>query len=429
MLRSESSLLPSGETHRLNSLPSTTQAGGRTAYTPSTFPVVMAGFAAFANFYVPQPLLPLFTSIFHADKVSVSLTLTASTAGVALAAPFVGRLADRFGRRRVILFSAWALAITTILAATSPGLHALIVWRFIQGLLTPGLFAVTVAYINDEWPARSAGSAISAYVSGTVVGGFVGRMMGGLAAEHLGWRYAFVLPGCLLLAISLILTFTLRQERRRVSPMSEQGLLAPTLQHLRNRRLLAVYMAGFCVLFTLVAMFTYVGFYLSAPPFSLGPSKLGSIFFVYLIGAVLTPLFGRYIDRHGHRRGIVAGSVLSIAGALITLGGSLWLVLAGLALCCTGVFTAQTAASSFIGVAAKQHRALAVGLYVTFYYVGGSAGATLPGWIWRVAGWPGCVALVVFMQMMLMLIARYGWQASAPPASAWQTSAEALQGG
>ena len=403
------------------------QAAGLTPATPSTLPVVLAGFAAFANFYVPQPLLPLFTSIFHANKVSVSLTLTASTAGVALAAPFVGRLADRLGRRRVILFSAWALALTTFLAATSQGLGALIAWRFIQGLLTPGIFAVTVAYINDEWPAQSAGSAVSAYVSGTVVGGFAGRMIGGFAAEQLGWRYAFVFPGCLLLAVSLVLTLTLRQERRRASAPSEGGLLLPVWRHLRNKRLLAVYMAGFCVLFTLVAMFTYVGFHLSAPPFSLGPSKLGSIFFVYLVGAVMTPLFGRYIDRHGHRRGIVAGSALCIAGALITLGGSLWLVLAGLAVCCTGVFTAQTAASSYIGVAAQHNRALAVGLYVTFYYIGGSLGSTLPGWLWQVAGWPGCVGLVIFMQAMLMLIARYGWQSRSHSTGKRQASARPLQ--
>jgi len=409
-------------------LPVKTQDASFTSSAPATCPVVLAGFAAFANFYVTQPLLPLFTSIFHAGKVSVSLTLTASTAGVALAAPFVGRLADRFGRRRIILFSAWALAVTTFLAATSPGLSALIAWRFLQGLLTPGLFAVTVAYINDEWPARSAGRAVSAYVSGTVVGGFVGRMMGGFAAEHLDWRYAFVLPGCLLLAISLILTLTLRQERRRASASQEGGLLVPAWQHLRNRRLLAVYMAGFCVLFTLVGMFTYVGFHLSAPPFSLGPSKLGSIFFVYLVGAVMTPLFGRYIDRYGHRSGIVAGSALSIAGALITLGGSLWMVLAGLAICCTGVFTAQTAASSFIGVAARQNRALAVGLYVTFYYIGGSAGSTLPGWLWRAAGWPGCVGLVIFMQAMLMLIARYGWQSGSLPAGSREAGVEIPQG-
>lgn len=395
---------------------------------PATYPVVLAGFAAFANFYVPQPLLPLFTSIFHADKVAVSLTLTASTAGVALAAPFVGRLADRFGRRRVILFSAWALALTTFLAATSPGLSALIAWRFIQGLLTPGLFAVTVAYINDEWPARSAGRAVSAYVSGTVVGGFVGRMVAGVVAEHLGWRYAFVFPGCLLLAISLILTYTLRQERRRVTISEEGGLLRPAWQHLRNPRLLAVYMAGFCVLFTLVGMFTYVSFHLSAAPFSLGPSQLGSIFFVYLVGAVMTPLFGRYIDRYGHRSGVIAGSALSIAGVLITLGPSLWMVLAGLAVCCTGVFTAQTAASSFIGVAAKRNRALAVGLYVTFYYIGGSVGSTLPGWTWRAAGWSGCVGLVIVMQVILMLIARYGWKAESQSAGRRETSVETLQG-
>ncbi len=417
---------PNGRAFRLNPLLIKTQDASLSPSAPSTFPVVLAGFAAFANFYVPQPLLPLFTSVFHADKVSVSLTLTASTAGVALAAPFVGRLADRLGRRRVILFSAWALAITTFLAATSPGLNALIVWRFIQGLLTPGLFAVTVAYINDEWPARSAGTAVSAYVSGTVVGGFVGRMIGGFAAEALGWRYAFILPGCLMLAISLILTLTLRKERRRVSIQEDGGLLLPALQHLRNRRLLAVYSAGFCVLFTLVAMFTYVSFRLSAPPFSLGPSKLGSIFFVYLVGAVMTPLFGLYIDRYGHRRGIVAGSALSIVGALITLGSSLWMVLAGLAACCTGVFTAQTAASSFIGVAAKQDRALAVGLYVTFYYVGGSVGSTLPGWIWQAAGWPGCVGLVILMQTMLMLIARYGWTSERLPAGRRGTSVEIL---
>jgi predicted MFS family arabinose efflux permease len=402
----------------VKALPETPQTASSTFDAPPSYPVVLAGFAAFANFYVPQPLLPLFTQVFHADKVSVSLTVTASTAGVALAAPFVGRLADRFGRRRVIVFSAWALAVVTMLAATSPGLTALIVWRFINGLLTPGLFAITVAYINDEWPRHMAGSAVSAYVSGTVFGGFVGRMMAGFAAEHLGWRYAFVFPGCLMLVIALILSRSLRPERRRRLASEEGGLLQPALMHLRNPRLLAVYTAGFCVLFTLVGMFTYVSFHLSAPPFSMGPSKLGSIFFVYLVGATMTPLFGRFIDRFGHRYGVIAGSALSIAGALITLGNSLWMVLAGLAVCCTGVFTAQTAASSFIGVAAKQFRALAVGLYVTFYYVGGSVGSTVPGWLWRTAGWPGCVGLVILMQIVLMLIASFGWKQAAAPVPA-----------
>jgi MFS transporter, YNFM family, putative membrane transport protein len=79
-------------------------------------------------------------------------------------------------------------------------------------------------------------------------------------------------------------------------------------------------------------------------------------------------------------------------------------------------------------VAARKNRALAVGLYVTFYYIGGSAGSTLPGWLWRVAGWPGCVGLVIFMQAMLLLIARYGWQSGSMPAGSREVGVEIPQG-
>jgi len=64
----------------------------------------------------------------------------------------VGRLADLIGRKRVIVGSSLALALATGLAATSTSLPQLIFWRFAQGLFTPGVFAITIAYIHDEWP-------------------------------------------------------------------------------------------------------------------------------------------------------------------------------------------------------------------------------------------------------------------------------------
>ena len=112
--------------------------------------------------------------------------VTASTLGVALAAPLIGRIADRVGRKRVIVLSALTLGIATLLTATSTSLAALLFWRFLQGVATPGVFSVTTAYVHDEWPAGRAASAISAYVSGTIVGGFSGRVIAGFAAEHLG---------------------------------------------------------------------------------------------------------------------------------------------------------------------------------------------------------------------------------------------------
>jgi Arabinose efflux permease len=117
-----------------------------------TFPVVLCGAAAFLDIYSTQPLLPLLTRVFRASTFEAGLTITAPTVAVAIFAPFIGRLADRLGLRRMIVLSAWALTLATALAATSHGLHQLIFWRFVQGVATPGIFASTVAYIHEVWP-------------------------------------------------------------------------------------------------------------------------------------------------------------------------------------------------------------------------------------------------------------------------------------
>ena len=95
---------------------------------------------------------------------------------------------------------------------------------------------------------------------------------------------------------------------------------------------------------------------------------------------------------------------LGACGMLLTLIPNLGLVVAGLAVCCSGMFVAQAAATSYIGLAANQGKALAVGLYVTCYYVGGSVGAELPGILWRFGGWPACVALVILVQLATILV-------------------------
>lgn len=380
---------------------------------PAQRGVILAGFCAFVGFYATQPLLPLLADVFHAGKVAVSLTITASTLAVALAAPVSGRLADQFGRRRIIIASALLAAITSLLAATSRGLHELIFWRFVQGLVTPGIFAVTVAYINDEWSLGQTGRAMGAYVTGTVVGGFSGRFISGAAAAHYGWRFSFIVLGAVTLAAALGVWVLLPAERRFKRSTRTASSWNAIRDHLRNRQLLGTYAVGACVMFSLVAIFTYVTFHLAAPPFRLGEAALGSIFFVYLVGAVVTPLYTRYIDRLGFRNALAAAVALSITGVLLTLASHLALILAGLAICCSGVFVSQACANSQIGVAAHHSRALAAGLYATFYYLGGSAGASIPGYLWNFGGWSACVWLVVAIQALTIAIALAWWSDAA----------------
>src|SRR3954451_10920559 len=100
-----------------------------TEQTPSLAPVVLAGFCAFLNLFLTQPIQPLLASLYGVSKAMVSLTVTAATLGVAMAAPFAGQIADRFGRKKVIVWSAALLGLATLVAATSPNLHWLIFWR------------------------------------------------------------------------------------------------------------------------------------------------------------------------------------------------------------------------------------------------------------------------------------------------------------
>lgn len=380
-----------------------------------TLPVVLAGSAAFLNLYATQPLLPLLARTFHASAFQVGLTVTAPTVAVAIFAPLIGRLADNVGLRRVIVGSAFLLAAATALAATSQTLAQLIFWRFVQGIVTPGVFASSVAYIHEVWPADRAGRATAAYMTGTIVGGFIGRASAGLIAAYIDWHVSFAVLAGMALAIAVALLFMLpdvpiaSRQPPAAGADDTRGFGRAAGSLFRNRRLVATWAIGFCVLFTNVAMFTYVTFHLAAAPYFLSTAALGWLFVVYLVGAAVTPLGGKWIDAYGHRLGMGSAMAIGAAGALLTLAPSLWAIVAGLALSSTGVFIAQTTTSSYIGAVTTDDRGLAVGLYSTFYYTGGSAGGSAPAIVWNAAGWPGCVALVVVVQLAGAVIALTAW--------------------
>jgi predicted MFS family arabinose efflux permease len=374
---------------------------------------MLAGFAAFLDLYATQPLLPLLARTFRASHFAVGLTVTAPTIAVAVAAPAIGRLADRIGLRKVIVGSAFALGITTVLAATSSSLAQLVGWRFLQGLITPGVFAIAMAYIHHEWPPMRIGRGTAAYVSGTVLGGFTGRALAGITAASGSWRTAFVALALLNVAVAAALWMWLPTERTAgAGGRSEQGAAAA---HLRNPQLVATYAVGFCVLCVQVAMFTYVPFHLEAPPFDLSTSALGWLFAVYLVGAVVTPMSGRWIDHYGQRAGLSAAVALGVVGALLTLTHSLPVIVTGLALFSTAVFVAQSSATSHVGAHAKRDRGLAIGLYSTFYYLGGSVGGIIPALAWSRAGWVGCVSLIVFVQLTTLGVALMTWSHTRGP--------------
>lgn len=382
---------------------------------PRRTAVALAGFCTFLDLYAPQAVLPLLSRELGAAAGEISLTVSATTFAIALIAPFVGALADTLGRKRVIVAAMFALVVPTALVAAATSLEGMIFWRFVQGLLLPPIFAVTVAYVGEEFVVSEATAVTGIYLSASSFGGFLGRFLTGVLADEIGWRGAFLVLATITLLCAAGVLALLPHERRFVrSP----GLLSSgrqMLRHLANPLLIATYAVGFTVLFIFIGTFTYINFYLAAPPFDLSAAALGAIFIVYLAGVVTTPLTGRLIARFGRRRYVVALVLLWAAGLALTLAPSLPLIIAGLTICAGAGFMCQAVSTSFVAVTAKEARSSAVGLYVTCYYVGGSVGGVLPGVIWRAAGWPGCVALMLAALALMALIVARAWSEPAAP--------------
>ena len=377
--------------------------------------VALCGVCAFLELYCTQPLLPMLAHLFHASKTGVGMTVSAATLGVAISAPVFGALTERLPRKRVIVASLIGISVPTLLAATSTSLAQLVFWRFLQGVTVPGVVAVLVTYIGEEWPSHRIPLIMSYYVSGTALGGFLGRVSAGILADRFNWRVSFLALGVAALAGAAAVAAWLPHGRpRAVPPQRADELPAFPYQVqalFRSRRLIATFAVGFNVLFSLVGVFTWITFYLAAAPFNLSTTALSSLFFVYLVGLVVTPAAGFVITRIGLRAGIGGAIACSIAGVLLTLIHSLPIVILGLAMLSSGVFIAQTASQSHLRIASPPGaRVTAAGIYMTCYYLGGTAAGVVPGAFWAFGKWPACVAFIVAMQLIALTIALIGWR-------------------
>ena len=284
--------------------------------------VATAGFSAFVNLYSPQALLPELAGEFHVGPGEISSLMTASTAAIALSAPFTGALADVLGRKRLIVAAMFAITVPTVIMTFAATVPQLVLWRFVQGLLVPPIFTVTVAYIGDEWPARDVARVAGLYVTGASIGGFSGRFIPGILTDVIGWRSAIQVVALITLVAAVIVALMLPRERQFVRSGGLLLSLSQMFRHFRDRRLVATFAIGFGVLFNFIAAFTYVSFHLAGPPYFFSPTLLGALFFTYLVSSPLLPWTGRAIALFGRRRFVLGTIAVWIVGALLLLGAA-----------------------------------------------------------------------------------------------------------
>ena len=368
----------------------------------------LIGMFAFLQVYSIQAILPVLMMDFTATEVQAGMIVGATILAIAIMSPFLGMLSDAVGRKLFIVGALLFLAIPTALIAQSPNIGWMGMWRFMQGLSVPGITVVTIAYIGEEFEGRALTELMSFYVSGSVLGGFMGRFLLGHLHELIGWRAGYYVMAGMTLIGALWVGKMLPASRHFVANPNFRSAMQTLGEHLVNRYVVISCLLGACVLFSLVGCFTFINLHLADTPYELSTGALANIFAVYLIGVVITPLSTTLLRRFGSARTVRVAVIISMFGVLLTLVTPLWGIVLGLAIMSSGVFITQAATISYIAVNVKKGRSLASGLYYMGYYAGGTMGAWLCGIAYARGQWSLTVWLLLFVQVLALLVASIG---------------------
>ena len=374
----------------------------------------LIGMFAFLQVYSIQAILPVLMMDFTATEVQAGMIVGATILAIAIMSPFLGMLSDAVGRKSFIVGALLFLAIPTALIAQSPNIGWMGMWRFMQGLSVPGITVVTIAYIGEEFEGRALTELMSFYVSGSVLGGFMGRFLLGHLHELIGWRAGYYVMAGMTLIGALWVGKMLPASRHFVANPNFRSAMQTLGEHLVNRYVVTSCLLGACVLFSLVGCFTFINLHLADTPYELSTGALANIFAVYLIGVVITPLSTTLLRRFGSARTVRVAVIISMFGVLLTLVTPLWGIVLGLAIMSSGVFITQAATISYIAVNVKKGRSLASGLYYMGYYAGGTVGAWLCGIAYARGQWSLTVWLLLFMQVLALLVASIGMAKTKP---------------
>jgi DHA1 family multidrug resistance protein-like MFS transporter len=217
--------------------------------------------------------------------------------------PLWGGLADRYGRRVMLLRSGFGMAIVMTLMGFAGNAWQLLLLRMLNGTIS-GFIPAAVALVSTNTPKEKLGFAMGTLQSGAVAGTILGPLIGGLLAEWIGYRYIFYITGSLLF-IASILTLLLVKEKfdiKEATAKPKVSILSGFGQLKHIPQLPSLYAVTFLIQFAFLSSMPLMPLFVGqlhgyGPGLALYAGLVGSI--TGFSNMISSPILGRLSDRIG----------------------------------------------------------------------------------------------------------------------------------
>jgi DHA1 family multidrug resistance protein-like MFS transporter len=289
----------------------------RTLYT-----IWFTEFIALVGFNFVAPFIPYYIQeLGVTDSKQVALWSGLSISGqslcLAIMAPVWGMLADRHGRKLMVIRATFAGAVLLGLMGFVTNVQQLILLRCLQGVFT-GTIAAATTLVASVTPKEETGAALGSLQAAAFLGTSLGPLLGGITGDSLGYRPSFFVTGVLLFLSGVLVALFVREDFRPPEKVahSKRPSYGQVIRFLfaSGSALVAVFAArivlraGTQIINPVLSLFVQSLLPLEARVATIagivsGASAVGS--------AIGSPLIGRWGDKAGHRRLLIASGLMA----------------------------------------------------------------------------------------------------------------------
>ena len=352
--------------------------------------------------YAVQPIQPLFEKEFELSRFEAVIFTTAIMLPLGFAPIFYGYILETFSSKRFLKNAVLLLGLLELLFAYTDTYFFLLSIRGLQGLLIPAVLTSLMSYISFITPKDKVQQAIGYYIGATIFGGFIGRLLSGFLSDLFGWRLFFVLLGIAL----IVMFFCLEYLSEEVKVDFVKPKFSQIMDILKNKTFFNIYMMMFFIFFVFQALLNFLPFQLKTFSTQMGFGKVGLMYAGYIIGFIISIRILWLIRFFkSETKTIIIGIVTYALGLQIFHVSNYMVMFGGMFVFCAGFFIIHSVSSGLISKLAHEKRAISNGLYLSFYYAGGTFGTFAPGVFFEYLGWNAFVLLLSFVVFSTLFFA------------------------